>query len=131
MDDLPTCGKGLAANASLPDKLGALTGAAADVLELHMDALDLTDPAAAQEHAAYALLVAEHRAAAGRLTTIARHMADYWDLPMARHDAARMAAPPVRAAFRNFVTLERELLTLLQQRLPGDEAMLTAMRADP
>ena len=65
MDEQQTCGKGLASNASLPDKLGALTGAVADILEAHMPALDLTDPAAAQEHAAYAQLVAEHRAAAG------------------------------------------------------------------
>ena len=41
MDEQQTCGKGLASNASLPDKLGALTGAVADILEAHMPALDL------------------------------------------------------------------------------------------
>jgi hypothetical protein len=128
MDEQQTCGKGLASNASLPDKLGALTGAVADILEAHMPALDLTDPAAAQEHAAYAQLVAEHRAAAGRLTTIARHMEDSWSLPMGRHDPVAMAAPAVRAAFRSFVTLERELQALLQTRLQADEAMLSAMQ---
>jgi len=36
-----TCGKGLAAHSSLPAKLGDLTDAVADVLEIHTTALDL------------------------------------------------------------------------------------------
>jgi hypothetical protein len=45
-----TCGKGLAENAVLPARLGAVTGALADVLEAHVKALDLDDENARAEH---------------------------------------------------------------------------------
>jgi hypothetical protein len=128
-DNTPTCGTGLAAHAPLPEKLGALTAAVADVLRVHMNALDLTDPRARQEHAAYGRLVADHRAAAGQLAAIAQQLRGARDLPMGRHDAAAMAAAEVLESFRAFVELEQELVALLEERLAGDREMLAAIAA--
>jgi hypothetical protein len=55
-------------------------------------------------------------------------MAGYRDLPMGRHDEKAMTAPVNAEAFEKFVTLEQELLALLQQRLARDQSMLGEMR---
>lgn len=128
MTDEPTCGQGLAANSALPAKLAELTGSVAEILEGHMNALDLSDDAARREHELYGLLVREHRASATALAATARRMAGARDLPMGRHDMAAMADPEMAAAFERFVRLEEELLQLLQARLGSDRALLSTMR---
>ena len=64
-DDQPTCGKGLAANAVLPARLGELMAARAEVLERHMKALDPTEPTALYNLAAANEKLLNHRAARG------------------------------------------------------------------
>jgi hypothetical protein len=120
MTDPPTCGQGLAEHAVLPAKLGELMAAVAAVLEVHMQALDLTDENARNEYEAYRELVAGHRLAAGQLGTIAKEMAGYRDLPMGRHRMEAMGGPAVRQSFQTFVEREQELLALLQQRVEPD-----------
>jgi hypothetical protein len=127
MDDQPTCGKGLAEHAVLPATLGELIASVADVLEAHMPALDLTDEPSRQEHEAYRHLARDHRQAGLQLQAIARQMAGYRDLPMGRHDAKAMSAPPVLDSYQRFVRLEQELLTLLQRRVQQDRQMLVSM----
>jgi hypothetical protein len=61
-----TCGKGLAANAALPQRLSELIVALAGVLETHMKALDLTDENSRTEHDAYRRLAQQHRETACR-----------------------------------------------------------------
>ena len=129
MDTPQTCGRGLAEHSALPAKLADLMSSVATVLEVHMRALDLTDESSRKEFEAYRQLVNEHRDAATQLHTIASEMAGYRDLPMGRHDPTAMAAPTAADAFENFVTLEQELVTLLEARLGGDREMLTQMRA--
>jgi hypothetical protein len=122
--DQPTCGKGLAANAVLPEQLAKLLSARAEVLERHTKALDLSDPNARQELDAYTSLARAHRSVAAELADLARQMAGYRDLPMARHDMRVMADPHGQAAaFRHFVATERELLELLQTKLQQEEPM--------
>jgi hypothetical protein len=124
-DDQPTCGKGLAANAVLPAKLGELTAATAEVLERHTKALDVNDPAAREEFDAYAALVRAHRAVASELAKLAQQMAGYRDLPMGRHDEAMMADPAGQAeAFQRFVAIEREILAFLRTKVEQDERLL-------
>ena len=124
-DDQPTCGKGVAANAVLPGKLADLTAARAEVLERHTKALDLTDPAAQQELDGYARVTRAHRTASAALRDLAAEMEACRDLPMGRHDLAIMMDPNGQmAAFRRFVEIERELISLLQTRLQQDEAKL-------
>jgi hypothetical protein len=127
-DVQPTCGKGLAEHARLPDKLAELTAAVADVLEHHLATLDLTDDDSRREDAAYRSLVENHRRAARDLRAIAEEMAGYRDLPMGRHDLAALSQPDALRPFATLVRLEEELLVLLQARLQQDHAMLEQTR---
>jgi hypothetical protein len=129
MADQPTCGQGLAQNGPLRTRLGELVDSTGEILEIHMTALDLGDEAARQEHGAYQRLAEEHRALGERLRALGDEMAGQRDLPMGRHDFRVMASPPAVSAFERFVEVERELLDMLQQRLPQDQQMLAQMRA--
>jgi hypothetical protein len=121
MTDHSTCGQGLAEHAGLPAKLGELTAAVAAVLEVHMQALDVTDENARKEYEAYRELVGAHRLAAGQLAAIARQMAGYRDLPMGRHKMEAMSGPAVSQTFQAFVERAQELLALLQQTVERDQ----------
>ena len=127
MESQTTCGQGLAEHSAVPVKLGELIAALALNLEGHMQALDLTDENSKREHDAYQELAGEYRRIATDLKATAGRMAGYRDLPMGRHDAQAMSAPKVLGAFEQYVTLERELLSLLQQRVEQDRKMLQAM----
>lgn len=127
MEDEPTCGKGLAEHSVLPAKLGELTAAVAEILEVHMTALDLSDENSRKEHDAYRELAKEHRETAVQLQATAERMAGYRDLPMGRHDMEVMASPKAREVFERFVKLEQEILELLQRRLERDRQMLGEM----
>jgi hypothetical protein len=127
MTGQPTCGEGLAANATLPRKLGELTAAMAQVLEVHMKALDLDDRNARAEHDAYQKLAREHQTVARQLDALSSAMEGYRNLPMGRHDPRAMTAPEPLQAFHRFVRVELELSELLQRRLKQDRAMLQAM----
>jgi hypothetical protein len=128
MESEQTCGKGLAEHSVLPAKLGGLTAALAEVLETHAKALDRTDENARREFDAYQQLAQAHRKTAAELQAIAEQMAGYRDLPMGRHDEKAMAASENREAFERFVTVEQELLALLQHRVGQDQGMLREMR---
>ena len=129
MADQPTCGKGLAENAALPEKLAELITSVAEVLELHMRALDRKDPAAAREYEAYATLVKEHRAVGAQLQATAQRMAGYRDLPMGRHDQNVMSDPKAFAGFERLVSIRQELLELLNRTAQRDDKILAAMGA--
>lgn len=128
MEQQQTCGKGLAENAVLPARLGAVTSALADVLEAHVKALDLDDEHARSEHDAYTKLVDEHRDAAARLRAVAERMAGYQDLPMGVHDDRAMTGPEPVAAFEAFVAMKEELRALLQEQDRRDQQLLAQMR---
>lgn len=97
-------------------------------IEVHTRALDLTDENARVEHGAYERLVDRHRTAADQLRTIGHALSGCRDLPMARHDAHSMASADAVTTFSRFLQVERQLLALLEKRLPQDEQMLVAMR---
>jgi hypothetical protein len=122
-----TCGQGLAEHSVLPAQLAEVTEAMADNLQAHMQALELDDPAARQEHAVYLRLVEEQRQAAGRLRAVAGEMAAVRDLPMGRHDAQTMTSPEVTHAFQHLIRAKQELLALLQRTADQDRRMLAAM----
>ena len=120
-----TCGKGLAANSGLPGKLSELLEAQANVLERHMQAIDTSDPNACADLDAYARLSRDYRAVASQLDALAKQMASYQELPMPQHDVSAMTAPGGQTdAFRGFVALERELVSLLEQKLEAEARML-------
>ena len=124
-NDQPTCGKGLAANAVLPARLAELLTVQAEVLERHMQAIDLTDPNGQAELDAYRALARAHRANAAELAKLAEQMAGYRDLPMARHDMTVMTNPQGQMeAFRRFVAIEQEIVALLQAKLREEQNLL-------
>ena len=127
MEDELTCGKGVAAQSTLPAALAELMGGMARVLDLHQEALDLSDENARPEHHAYMTLVIQMQSAADQLSAIARRMTSYRDLPMGRHDEARMAAPNSIAAFRRFVDAERSTMKMLAESLQEHEGLLEQM----
>ena len=122
-----TCGKGLAANAVLPERLATVMAAMAEVLEVHMEALDLEDDHSRQEYEAYRTVSQHLRQTASQLVASAQEMAAYRDLPMGRHDMAAMTRPSVRESFAAFVGRKQELLALLQETDEIDRHMLEQM----
>jgi hypothetical protein len=116
-----TCGIGLAENSALPGKLAEVTGRMADVLELHIPTLDLSDPHSREERDAYQQLVDEYRQISARLRRTATQMAGYRDLPMGRHDLEAAADPRTAEAYGAFVRAKQELLALLAATTDGSE----------
>jgi hypothetical protein len=127
MDEPQTCGRGLAENSALPEQLARVIETMADNLHVHMQALELDDEPAREEHAVYLRLVEEQRQAAGRLRAVAAEMAGARDLPMGRHDEQTMGSPEVGDAFRRFVEAKQELLVLLQRMAEQDRQLLAQM----
>jgi hypothetical protein len=127
MDEQQTCGRGLAEHSALPAQLAEVTEAMASNLQVHMQALELDDEPAREEHAVYLRLAEEQRQAAARLRAVANEMAAARDLPMGRHDAQTMSSPEVGDAFQRFVKAEQELLALLQGMVEQDRRMLAEM----
>ena len=131
MDEQQTCGRGLAEHSALPAQLAEVTEAMAENLRVHMQALELDDEPARQEHAVYLRLTEEQRQAAARLRAVAGEMAAARDLPMGRHDAQTMSSPEVADAFRRFVEARQELLAVLRRMAEQDQRMLAEMRQAP
>jgi len=129
--DEQTCGQGLAEHSVLPAQLAEVTEAMADNLMAHMQALELDDEAARQEHAVYLRLAEEQRQTAARLRAVAAEMAAARDLPMGRHDRQAMTSPEVANAFQRFVKDKQELLALPQRMVEQDQRMLAEMRQAP
>jgi hypothetical protein len=121
MEQQQTCGQGLAEHSALPARLAGVIEAMADILRVHMQALELDDEPAREEHAVYLRLAEEQRQAAGRLRFIAGEMAAARDLPMGRHDQQAMLSPEVGDAYRRFVTARDELGVLLKQMAGQDQ----------
>ena len=111
----------------LPAQLAEVVEAMADNLHVHMQALELDDEPAREEHAVYLRLVEEQRQAAGRLRAVAGEMAAARDLPMGRHDEETMRSPEVGHAFRRFIEARRELQALLERMAEEDRQLLARM----
>jgi hypothetical protein len=126
-DDQPTCGRGLAANAILPERLAALMNAMATMLENHTRALDLNETNGRLEHDAYERLVSDQRTLASGLEALARAMEGNRDLPMARHNLAPLNDQASRAVLAAFIDAERDLITLLQKQAENHAVMLAQM----
>ena len=75
------------------------------------------------------ILAADHRDIAWRLEATAARMSGYRDLPMARHDPATMAGRRPLEVFEHLVTIEQELLELLQGRAQENRAIAASTLA--
>jgi hypothetical protein len=128
MAEEQTCGKGVAANAVTPERMGRVLEATAAVLENHIRALSADDPNGRLEIEAYERLVREHRAAANGLATLAEIMRSYRDLPPAPHDMAPLMDAASVGTLAELVEAQRDLGELMQLRADEYGAMLKQMR---
>jgi hypothetical protein len=128
MDEEHTCGKGVAANAVIPERMGRLLGATADVLESHIRSVSGEDPGGRQEIAAYEHLVRDHRAAASALAALAETMRSYRDLPPAPHDMTALMDAASVEAMGKLVQAQQDLLSPLQERAAEYAEMMKQMR---
>lgn len=131
MSEQQTCGQGLAQNAALPANLADLFGAVAEILEVHLTALDSTHKPSRPEFDAYVALATEHREIESRLRALALQMEGYRDLPMASHDMTVMASPKAAEVFQKLVDQEEAVAALLTSRLDLYRRMLSAMQKAP
>jgi hypothetical protein len=122
-----TCGRGLAESSALPARLAEVIEAMAENLRVHLQALELDDEPAREEHAVYLRLVEEQRQAGGRLRSVAAEMAAARDLPMGRHDPQSMRSPEVGQAYRRFIAARDELAALLARMAEQDQRLLAEM----
>jgi hypothetical protein len=122
-----TCGEGLAANAVVPEKVGAFVGAMAELLQNHTRALDGRDSNARLEREAYEDLIEQLRAIASGLGTLAAAMRGYRDLPAAPHDERLLADQRSNDVFTAFIGAEEALLGQLRKGVDSHRAMLSAM----
>lgn len=126
--DEPTCGKGIAASAGLPETLAAFVRAMADMLQSHIRALDPDEPHGRIEIDANSRIVSEHRSLGDRLDALAALMRGYRDLPVAGHDMDIIMDQRSIDVFAALVAREQELSALLQERVKEHGEMLQAMR---
>jgi hypothetical protein len=123
-----TCGKGIAANAVTPERMGRVLEATAAVLQNHIRSLSRDDPNGRQEIEAYERLVRDHRASAKALAALAETMRSYRDLPPAPHDMAPLMDAASVETLTELVRAQQDLAELLQQRAAEYGAMLQQMR---
>jgi hypothetical protein len=128
MDNSPTCGKGLAENSLLPGKLGELAAAMAENFEVHMRALEVSDPVSNREYQVYSQLASEQREAASQLLAAANEMAAARELVMGRHDFDAELNAQALQAFEKVVKLKLDVLSLLQHTVERDQQLLMQMR---
>jgi hypothetical protein len=128
MANQPTCGQGLAEHSRLPLALAELFDRSAENLELHVDTLDLTDEHAQTERDVWLRVAAQHRSIAAELRATGELMAQYQELPIARHDAEALSSSRIVEAFERFVAAEGEVAALLADWLERDRAMLGQAR---
>lgn len=128
VEDIQTCGKGLADRSVLPAHLATLVAALAAILEEHQKSLVSNDANTAAERAAYWDLTKRYRNISQDLTAAARQMESYRGLAMAPHDVQVLRSTANASAFERFVEAERDLIDLLRTILTRDESMLKSMR---
>jgi hypothetical protein len=126
--DEPTCGKGLAENAVMPERMAKLLQATANVLENHIRSLDRNDPNGNLEIEAYERLVRSHRSAAREVGALADAMRSYRDLPVAEHDMSALGDARSVDAMDALVRAEEELLSPRRDRAAEHGEMLRSMQ---
>jgi hypothetical protein len=125
-----TCGKGVAANAVLPEQMASLLHAMADIYDNHNRSLNPGEAAGREEITAYTRLARDYRAAAAYVGALADEMRSYRDLPVAEHDMAALMDARSRATMEALVLAQEALLTPLSQRATEFRAMLEAMKSE-
>ena len=125
-----TCGNGLAAHAALPEELGALLAAMAELLENHTRSLPLDDVNAMSERKAYDRLIKDQHVVATSLQALADAMRSYRGLPTAPHNESLLTDQRSLHVFDSFIRAEEGVLALVQRSVGEHHAMRTGMCAE-
>jgi hypothetical protein len=123
-----TCGKGLAANAVIPERVAKLLEATANVLENHTRSLKEQGPKSNQELRAYERLAREHRSAAAQLSALAEAMKSYRDLPIVEHDMSALTDARSIDVLDTLVRAQQDVRAPLEERVAEYGEMLKTMR---
>jgi hypothetical protein len=126
VDQAPTCGVGVAQQASIVAAAGAMFAGLAETLSLHRQLLEGNDPATRQEDDAYRDLAQRWAGIAAQVRDAAVKMAAQRALPMGGHDEQAWGEAHLRA-FQVFVSAQSHLLALLRAAVPRDEQMVASM----
>ena len=126
--DEPTCGKGLAKNAVVPERMARLLQATANVLENHIRSLNRKDSSGNREIEAYERLVRDHRAAAIQVDALAEAMRSYRDLPVAEHDMSALGDARSVDVMDALVRADEALLSPVRDRAAAHGEMLSSMK---
>lgn len=129
-DDQPTCGKGIAASAPLPDAVADVLRGMSALFQNHIRALNSAARSDQPEIDAYGRLARNYGAGADNVAALAELMRSYRTLPMATHDMAVLTDKTSFRVFAELVAREQALLTLLQEQVAEHTEMLNAMRGE-
>lgn len=110
-------GKVPADHSVLPARLGALMASVAEIIELHMKALDLKNKKARKEYKSYARLAKEHRDISLSLQGIAGELERFRKMAQGKANADALSDANILAAFEKFMKAEKKLIGLLQKRM--------------
>jgi hypothetical protein len=127
-DSNHTCGKGVFANAAVPERVAALLQAMAVIYKNHIRSLDPADADGKLEIDAYGRLMRDYHAAAAKISALADVMRSYRDLPMADHDMAALKDAASIDAMEKLVLAQESLTALLRDRSAQYREMLDAMK---
>jgi hypothetical protein len=107
-DEQQTCGKGLAAHAALPEKIGGLIQSMAELLQNHTRSLDLDDANARLERDAYDRLIKDERSiGVGRTPRYLERPAGLWEgVARCRTSSSEMGAKRTcRVSWKSTITM--------------------------
>jgi uncharacterized protein YndB with AHSA1/START domain len=126
VSEAPTCGIGLAQQATISLKIGEMFEGLAETLELHRVMLKLEDPNARREGEVYREFATSWAEIARNVQRTAARMLEQRELPMGEHDEAKWGERNTRA-FEKYVRAQGQLLARLRITAVLDEAMLASM----
>ncbi len=89
----------------------------AEIIELHMKALDLQNKKARKEYRSYAQLAKEHRDISRSLQGIADELERFRKTARGKPNADALSDANILAAFEKFMKAEKKVIGLLQKRM--------------
>ena len=125
----PTCGAGLAQQASIARRIAAYLSELAETLELHRELLIENDRESVNEDLVYRELTARHRHLANRLRDVADYLTQQRDLPMGPHDESRWSDRHQEALTR-FVQAQDAVASVLRAASERGHRMLASMQKE-
>jgi hypothetical protein len=123
-DDEMTCGREMAGDAEVPDKLAHLMSHVATQMHRHATWVGTATPAARREHDTLERVATEYQAIADAGTRAAVAMRAMRDVPAAPHDPARLDRAAVAKWMREKIAMQRDFAKLLERHAADSETAL-------